>query len=108
MLKKILTWSLIGAVLVVCALGVHIYMGLPDVRNLQHQNPTTTALIENRVLQAQQSNKILNIRQHWVEFDAIPKLLKDTIRITEDAAFCIGIKWSARGCGVSVGCSSFG
>jgi monofunctional biosynthetic peptidoglycan transglycosylase len=87
MLKKTLTWFLIAAVAAVCVLGTYIHMGLPDVRKLQHQNPTTTALIENRVLQAQQSNKILNIRQHWVEFNAIPQLLKDTIRITEDAAF---------------------
>ena len=86
-LKKILIWLPIGAVLAVGALGGYVYMGLPDVRALQHQNPSTTALIEYRIRQAQQSNNILNIRQHWVEFDAIPQLLKDTIRITEDAAF---------------------
>ena len=62
-------------------------MSLPDVRDLQTQNPTTTALIEYRARQAQQSNKIIDIRQDWVDFDAIPQLLRDTIRISEDAAF---------------------
>jgi len=62
-------------------------MGLPDVRKLRHQNPSSTALIEYRVRQAQLSNKMIKIRQQWIDFDAIPQLLKDTIRITEDAAF---------------------
>jgi monofunctional biosynthetic peptidoglycan transglycosylase len=86
-LKKIVGWILIGMVLVVCAGGLYIYTGLPDVRHLQNQNPPTTELIEYRARQAQQLNKAFNIRQQWVEFDTIPQLLKDTIRITEDAAF---------------------
>jgi monofunctional biosynthetic peptidoglycan transglycosylase len=74
-------------VLVVLVVGLYIYIGLPDVRELQTRNPTTTALIQYRVRQAQQSNKNMAIRQNWVEFDEIPQLLKDTIRISEDAAF---------------------
>ena len=87
MLKKNLLWLLVGMVPVVCAVGLYIYVGLPDVRDLKTQNPSTTALIEYRTRQAQQSNKNLDIRQRWVDFDTIPQLLKDTIRITEDAAF---------------------
>ena len=75
MLKKIIGWLLIGSVLVVCAMGLYIYIGLPDVRYLRTQNPSTTALIEYRA------------RQHWVDFDSIPQMLKDTVRISEDAAF---------------------
>lgn len=73
--------------LVVCSTGFYIYTGLPDVRELQTLKPSTTALIEYRVRQAQQSNETFDIRQHWVDFDTIPQLLKDTVRITEDAAF---------------------
>ena len=73
--------------LVVCATGFYIYTGLPDVRELQTLNPSSSALIEYRVRQAQQSNETFDIRQHWVDFDNIPQLLKDTVRISEDAAF---------------------
>ena len=86
-LKKILIWLLIGMVMVFCAMGLYIYTGLPDVRELQTRNPATSALIEHRARQAQESNKIFDIRQRWVDFDAIPQLLKDTVRISEDAAF---------------------
>ena len=86
-LKKIIIRLLVCVCLVIGVTGFYIYTGLPDVRNLRYHNPPTTALIENRVLGAQQSNSTINIRQQWVEFDTIPQLLKDTIRITEDAAF---------------------
>ena len=87
MLKKIIGWLLIGLVLMVCAMGLYIYMGLPDVGYLRTQNPSTTALIEYRARQAKGSNKIFDVRQHWVDFDTIPQMLKDTVRISEDAAF---------------------
>jgi monofunctional biosynthetic peptidoglycan transglycosylase len=87
MVKKIFKWLLIGMVLVVLVMGLYIYLSLPDVRELQTKTPASTALIEYRARQAQQSNKNIDIRQNWVDFDAIPKLLKDTIRISEDAAF---------------------
>ena len=73
--------------LVVCAGGLYIYIGLPDVQDLQTQNPATTALIEYRTGQAKGSNKLFDVRQHWVDFDNIPQMLKDSVRISEDAAF---------------------
>ena len=72
MLKKILKWLLIGMVLVVLVMGLYIYLSLPDVRELQTKTPASTALIEYRARQAQQSNKYIDIRQNWVDFDAIP------------------------------------
>ena len=86
-MKKFLIGLLIGMMLVACAGGLYIYIGLPDVRNLQTQNPSTSALIEYRARQAQQSNEIFDIRQRWVDFDTIPQMLKDAVRISEDAAF---------------------
>ena len=78
---------LIGTMLVVCGGGLYIYIGLPDVQDLKTQNPSTTALIEYRTRQAKGSNKIFDVRQHWVDFDTIPQTLKDSVRISEDAAF---------------------
>ena len=86
-MKKLFIWLFIIMMLVACAGGLYIYNGLPDVRDLKTQNPSTTALIEFRARQAQQSNKIFDIWQRWVDFDTIPQVLKDTVRISEDAAF---------------------
>jgi monofunctional biosynthetic peptidoglycan transglycosylase len=85
--KKILKWFLTGISLIVLAMALYIYLSLPDVRELETKNPETTALIDHRIRQAQKSYKNIDIRQDWVEFDTIPNLLKDTIRISEDAAF---------------------
>jgi monofunctional biosynthetic peptidoglycan transglycosylase len=86
-LKKTLKWFLISISLIVIGMALYIYLSLPDVRELETKNPETTALIHHRIRQAQKPYKNIDIRQDWVEFDAIPNLLKDTIRICEDAAF---------------------
>ncbi len=86
-LKKFVSALVIGSLLFGIGLGAYVYLGLPDVTVLQTQNPRTTALILQRYRQAQDKGKDLNIRQQWVSFERIPKLLKDTIRISEDAGF---------------------
>jgi monofunctional biosynthetic peptidoglycan transglycosylase len=57
------------------------------VAYLKKTNPKTTAIIEQRKKEAKQEGKNLVIRQKWIRFDAIPELLKHTVRISEDAAF---------------------
>jgi monofunctional glycosyltransferase len=86
-LKKVM--PALVAVSLVFAVGycAHIYLGLPDVTVLRTQNPRTTALMLQRYRQAQKEGKDLIIRQEWVSFERIPKLLKDTIRVSEDAGF---------------------
>jgi monofunctional biosynthetic peptidoglycan transglycosylase len=86
-LKKTLKWFLIGISLIVLAMALYIYISLPDVREFESKNPESTALIEYRIRQAQKSYRNIEIRQYWVEFDSIPNLLKNAIRISEDAAF---------------------
>ena len=86
-MKKVLKWFLIGISLFVLAMALHIYLSLPDVRELETKNPETTALIEYRIRQAQKSYHNNEIQQYWVEFDTIPELFKKTIRISEDDAF---------------------
>jgi monofunctional biosynthetic peptidoglycan transglycosylase len=65
----------------------YLYLGLPDVTVLRSQNPKNTALMLQRYRQAQNNGKDLIVRQQWVSFERIPKLLKDTIRVSEDAGF---------------------
>jgi len=66
---------------------VYIYLSLPTISHLRNQNPPTTALIEQRLREAQRAGKVLKVRQIWVGFDGIPALLKESVRVSEDARF---------------------
>ena len=85
--KKILLWFVIGVPTALAVGALLIYLSLPDVGDLERENPRSTALMLQRFREAKEAKKDLNIRQQWVSFDQIPRLLKDTIRVTEDAAF---------------------
>jgi monofunctional biosynthetic peptidoglycan transglycosylase len=86
-IKKILLWIVVGGPALLFGGGLLIYLSLPDVSDLTTNNPRSTALMLQRFREAKQSQANLVIRQQWVSFDKIPKLFKDTIRVTEDAAF---------------------
>ena len=86
-IKKILLWVVIGVPALLLGGLLMIYLSLPDVGNLATNNPRTSALMVQRFREAKDNRKDLVIRQQWVSFDEIPNLLKDTIRVTEDAAF---------------------
>jgi monofunctional biosynthetic peptidoglycan transglycosylase len=70
-----------------CAGALYIYFSLPDVSYLKAQNPKTTALIEQRQAEARHAGREFKIRQVWVGFDAIPELIKEAVRVSEDARF---------------------
>lgn len=77
-------------------LGVGFFFAsIPDVTYLKTTNPRTTALMEQRKNEARQEGKKLVIHHRWVDFGNIPRLLKDTVRISEDAGFYHhdGIDW---------------
>jgi len=86
-IKRILLWVVIGAPALLLGGLLLIYLSLPDVADLMTNNPRTSALMVQRFREAKNSRQDLVIRQQWVSFDEIPKLLRDTIRVTEDAAF---------------------
>jgi monofunctional glycosyltransferase len=85
--KKLVLWIVVGVPAVVAGGALLIYLNLPDVGDLETINPRSTALMLQRFREARQSKRQLVIRHSWVSFDQIPELLKDTIRVTEDAAF---------------------
>ncbi len=66
---------------------IYFYRTLPDVYYLKTHHPKRTALMELRLEQAKQHGKKLRIRQYWVRFSTIPRLLKQAVRISEDASF---------------------
>ena len=86
-LKKILLWIVFGVPAALAVGTLMIYVSLPDTRDLATRNPRSTALMLQRYREAKASQKILVIHQKWVAFDEIPKLLRDTVRVTEDASF---------------------
>ncbi|UCD80414.1 MAG: monofunctional biosynthetic peptidoglycan transglycosylase [Desulfobacterales bacterium] len=86
-MKKVVLTLVGGSLIFGIGYCAYLYLGLPDVTVLQTKNPRTTALMLQRYRQAQNEGKGLIIRQQWVSFKRIPKLLKDTIRISEDAGF---------------------
>lgn len=86
-IKKLILWAVIGVPALLVGGALLIYLSLPDVSDLETNNPRTTALMLQRFREAKNSQTDLVLRQQWVSFDEIPKLFKDTIRVTEDAGF---------------------
>ena len=86
-IKKIFLWTAIGIAPVIVGGSLLIYLSLPDVSDLITNNPRASALMLQRFREARRSQTNLIIRQRWVSFEKIPKLFKDSIRVTEDAAF---------------------
>jgi len=82
-----------GLVLALCLLVAvistagYLTWGLPDVTVLKNANPKTTALMILRLQSGIDSGNHLKLKQKWVSFATIPQLLKDTVRIAEDAGF---------------------
>jgi monofunctional biosynthetic peptidoglycan transglycosylase len=60
---------------------------LPDVSVLKTRNPTSSALIESRVVKARREHRTLTPRRLWVSLDRISPLLQRAVLIAEDASF---------------------
>jgi len=84
--KRILV-SILLVIVIVLSIYILIQVSLPDLDPLVNNNPKTTALIEQRKEEAKNAGRNIRIRQQWVSFSHIPKLLKRTVRISEDANF---------------------
>jgi len=85
--KKILFLLLLLVFLLVGAFSLYLLVSLHDVSDLKKHNPKTTALIQLRIKNAQKKGQTLRIRQQWTSFRNVPQLLKNTVRVTEDASF---------------------
>jgi monofunctional biosynthetic peptidoglycan transglycosylase len=86
-LKKLVLILLLTCLAAGGAGALYIYLSLPNVSHLKSQNPKATALIEQRQWEAQRAGRELKVRQTWVGFDGIPVLLKEAVRLAEDARF---------------------
>ena len=85
--KKFAIISVIVLLSMVIVVAAGLVWGLPDVTALKKTNPKSTALINQRLKSARDAGESLSIKQKWVKFDTIPQMLKDTVRVSEDAGF---------------------
>jgi len=86
-LKKRSPWIILIAFLTPFVLTAHILLTLPDVTTLRAGTPDETAFMRYRREEARKKGLDYEPRSEWVDFDRVPELLKESIRITEDASF---------------------
>lgn len=65
----------------------YVYLTLPDVRVLATANPSTTAFIQLRRLEAADGRTRFDVRQRWVPYNQISTNLRRAVLVAEDAAF---------------------
>ena len=86
-MKKVILFICLSAMAVLGAGALALYFSLPPVSHLKTLNPKTTAVIEQRQKEAQRAGREFKVRQVWVSFDGIPDLLRQSVRVAEDARF---------------------
>lgn len=85
--KRMLLWTSLTVFSLIVAFIAHLFISLPDVSGLKTRNPKKTAIMAMRAKQAEKGKTEYAIKQSWVPFEHIPQILKDTVRIAEDAGF---------------------
>ncbi len=79
------------AVLAAGAIGfavlAYVYLTLPDVRPLASADPSSTAFMERRALEAARDGRTIRRAQEWVPYSRISENLTRAVLIAEDAAF---------------------
>lgn len=68
-------------------LASYAYLTLPDVRALATQNPSTTAFMEMREIEAAGAGRPVDGRHRWVPYGRISPHLKRAVLAAEDSAF---------------------
>jgi monofunctional glycosyltransferase len=81
---KLLTLLLVIVVFVLIQVATIPWFGVPRLRD---QNPKETALMRQRIDEAETKGKTLVIRQSWVPLSRLPKYLTDAIIVAEDGTF---------------------
>jgi monofunctional biosynthetic peptidoglycan transglycosylase len=65
----------------------YVYLAIPDVRPLAHENPDRTAFMELRDAQARRHFDEPRRMQRWVPYNRISGNLKRAVLVAEDSAF---------------------
>jgi monofunctional biosynthetic peptidoglycan transglycosylase len=87
-MKKVkLVRSALGVVAVFAAMLSYSWISLPDVRELQKQNPQSTAFMDLRAREAVADGKPWRPAWRWTSYSRISPALKRAVIVSEDAAF---------------------
>lgn len=73
--------------MLLCAWAGYVWGTLPDVSALETKNPSTTALIEERMAEARAEGRRPRRQQKWVQLSDVPKHVVDAVLISEDDRF---------------------
>ena len=79
--------AVLAAVAIGFAVLVYVYLTLPDVRVLTSTNPSSTAFMEQRDLEAASDGRTLRRVQEWVAYSRISENLTRAVLVAEYAAF---------------------
>jgi monofunctional biosynthetic peptidoglycan transglycosylase len=85
--KKTVSIILILFAVTLISYTIFFLISLPNVSSLIKSNPSITAMMKQRIREAKKHKKKLYIKQKWVSLNKIPKLLIDSVILTEDALF---------------------
>jgi len=69
------------------AVLAYAYLTLPDVRVFTKTNPSSTAFMERRAIEAAREGRTTRRVQQWVPYSDISQSLKRAVLVAEDAAF---------------------
>ena len=86
-IRRTLTRAAVAASAVGFAALVYLYLTLPDVRVLAMTNPSSTAFMERRAVEAAREGHTTRHVQEWVPYSRISESLKRAVLVAEDAAF---------------------
>jgi len=86
-IKKVFLWMTLIFFVFMAAFFAHLLLTLTDVSDLRIKNPEKTAWMDMRIAQEKKQGRDYVVRYSWVPFENVPQLLKDTVRIAEDAGF---------------------
>ena len=90
-----LSWKLVLGVLGVFILFEVLTLPIGSILSLETNNPKETALMQQRMEEAQAKGKKLKIDHRWVSLSNIPKHVRKAVLIAEDARFYshAGVDW---------------
>lgn len=94
--RRLVRGALIALLLLVAGLAA-LWLSLPDPAAWSRANPTTTALIEQRRVEARAAGRRFQPAMSWIPLERIPKRLVDAVVASEDAKFFGhgGFDWEA-------------
>lgn len=85
--RRVLLWGTLFVGLPLGILALSWFMTLPDVEHLTRTNPTSTALMETRQIQATEGKRPVKREWIWVPLSRISPHLRHAVVAAEDALF---------------------